>query len=184
MFTTELELKTSADYAAMPDDGEQYELIAGEIIMVPPPTTYHQDILSFLISELYGIVRRRKLGKVLPSPVNVFATEHEVYQPDLLFVRQENRGIIQMDGVHGAPDFVIEILSPSNAYYDLRHKKDIYEKIGVREYWIVDPMERTIECYQNSAKGYEVNFPAARSGKVCSQTIPEFCVQVEDVFSL
>jgi Uma2 family endonuclease len=184
MLTLQDELKTAADYAALPDDREQYELIAGEIIMVPPPTTVHQDILTILIEQLGPLVRRRKLGKILPSPVNVFATEHDVYQPDLLFVRKENLGIIHMDGVHGSPDFVIEILSPSNAYYDLRLKKAIYEQIGVREYWIVDPMERSIDCYENSANGFTPIVAGKRTGRVCSVVIPEFCVEVEEVFSL
>jgi Uma2 family endonuclease len=176
--------KTAADLANVPDDGNQYELISGQIIMVPPPTTYHQDILGFLFSTLDSIVRPRRLGKVLPSPVNVYATGHDVYQPDILFVRQENLSMIAMDGVHGAPDLVIEILSPSNAYYDLKHKKEIYEQIGVREYWIVDPMDHSIECFQNSEKGFEIFFIGKQSGRACSKVVPEFCVEVADVFSL
>jgi Uma2 family endonuclease len=184
MLTLQDELKTAADYAAMPDDGLQYELIAGEIIMVPPPTTLHQDILSYLIERLGPLVRSKKIGKILPSPVNVFATEHDVYQPDLLFVRTENLGIIHMDGIHGAPDFVIEILSPSNAYYDLRLKKSVYEQIGVREYWIVDPMERSIDCFRNSPNGFVTVESGKREGKICSFVIPDFCIEAESVFSL
>ena len=176
--------KTVADLAALPDDGEQHELIGGEIIMVPPPTTYHQDISGFLYSTLDSVVRTQRLGKVYFSPVNVYAKKHEVYQPDILFVRRENLSIIEMDGVHGAPDFVIEVLSPSNAYYDLKHKKDIYEQIGVREYWIVDPMEHSIECFLNSANGFETAFLGKHTGRACSATVPEFCVEVADVFSL
>src|ERR1017187_10543616 len=92
--------KTYADLAAIPDDGVQYELIAGEIIMVPPPTTYQQDISGFLYSTLDSIVRTRRLGKVYFSPVNVYAKKHEVYQPDILFIRRENLAILEMDGVH------------------------------------------------------------------------------------
>jgi Uma2 family endonuclease len=184
MLTIQDELKTDADYVVMPDVGEQYELIAGEIIIVPRPTTFHQDILSYLIERLGPLVRSKKFGKILPSPVNVFATEHDVYQPDLLFVRKDNLEIISMNGVHGAPDFVIEILSRSNAYYDLRQKKSVYEQIGIREYWIVDPMERSIDCYENSANGFTAFAAGKRTGRVCSVVIPEFCVEVEEVFSL
>jgi Uma2 family endonuclease len=176
--------KTAADLARVPDDGAQYELIAGEIIMVPPPTLFHQDILGYLYSTLDTIVRPRRLGKVLPSPVNVYAKNNDVYQPDILFVRRENFSMLAPDGVHGAPDIVIEILSPSNAYYDLKHKKDIYEQIGVREYWIVDPMDRSIECYQNSQKGFETFFLGKNEGRACSRVVPEFCVEVADVFAL
>jgi len=82
------------------------------------------------------------------------------------------------------PDFAIEILSPSNAYYDLRLKKAVYERIGVREYWIVDPMERSIDCYENSANGFTAIAAGKRTGRVCSVLIPEFCAEVEEVFSL
>jgi Uma2 family endonuclease len=184
MLTVQDELKTAEDYGALPDDGEQYELIAGEIIMVPPPTTFHQDILSFFMERLGPLVRPRGLGKIFVSPINVYATENDVYQPDLLFVRRDRLGIVKMYGVHGAPDFVVEILSPSNAYYDLRQKKTIYEQIGVREYWIVDPMERSIDCFQNSPTGFTVLESGKRSGKICSSEIPEFCVEVEAVFAL
>ncbi len=184
MLVLQSELKTVADYAALPDDGEQYELIGGEIIMVPTPSTFHQDILTHLIETIGPIVRQRRLGKILPSPVNVFATEHDVYQPDLLFVRRNNLGIFKMDGVHGAPDFVIEILSPSNAYYDLRQKKSVYERIGVREYWIVDPMERSIDCFQNSANAFVPVESNKQTGRICSAQIPECCVEVGSVFDV
>jgi Uma2 family endonuclease len=89
-----------------------------------------------------------------------------------------------MDGVHGAPDLVIEILSPSNAYYDLKTKKDVYERIGVGEYWIVDPRDHSIECFRNSASGFETFFIGKGKGNVCSQVVPEFCLDVADVFEL
>jgi Uma2 family endonuclease len=176
--------KTVADLAAIPDDGERYELIGGEIIMVPPPTTYHQDISGFLYSKLDSIVRPRRLGKAFFAAVNVYAKKHDVYQPDILFIQRKNLSILEMDGVHGAPDFVIEILSPSNAYYDLKHKKDIYEEIGVSEYWIVDPKDHTIECFLNSEKGFETSFLCKNSGSTCSHVVPDFCIDVADVFSL
>ncbi len=183
LFDLEQKDKTVRDLAALPDDGKQYELISGEIIMVPPPTTYHQDIGSFLHEKLGSIVRAKRLGKVFYAPVNVYANNENVYQPDILFVRRENLAIIEQDGIHGAPDLVIEILSPSNAYYDLKTKKDVYQKIGVHEYWIVDPMDRSIECFINSEKGYETFF-LGKAGLVQSQFVPEFAVEVQAVFTL
>ena len=183
MLVLEQTHSTVRDLADLPDDGRQYELIAGEIIMVPPPTTYHQDISQFLSETLGQIVRRLKLGKVLYSPVNVYADNENVYQPDILFVRRENLAIIEQDGIHGAPDLVIEILSPSNAYYDLKTKKDAYQHIGVREYWIVDPMDHSIECFTNSEKGYETFF-LGKEGHIRSQVVLEFEVEVPEVFLL
>src|SRR5438105_1778515 len=112
--------KTVRDLAAIPDDGNHYDRLAGAISLLPPPCTNHQDILQFFSETLGPIFRKRRMGKVLTSPVNVYATEQNVFQPNLLFVRHENLSIVKMDGIHGAPDFVIEILSPSNAYWDLK----------------------------------------------------------------
>jgi Uma2 family endonuclease len=186
MFVSQTELLSTADYESLSrswKETERYELIGGELIMVPPPSTYHQDILTYLVETLGPIVRKKRLGKVYVSPVNVFASEHDVYQPDLLFVRQEHRSIIANDGVHGAPDFVIEILSPSNAYYDLKTKKDIYQQIGVREYWIVDPMDHSVECFVNSDTGFKSVQAAKSTGTVCSEVIPDFCIELVDIFS-
>ncbi len=183
LYVLEQKRKTVRDLIAMPDDGKQYELIAGQIFMVPPPSTYHQDIAGFLFSKIDSIVRTKRLGKVLFAPVNVFADNENVYQPDILFVRQENIGIIEMDGIHGAPDLVIEILSPSNAYFDLKTKKEVYQCIGVREYWIVDPMDHSIECFANSTNGYQTFF-LGKEGHATSNVLPEFLVEVPNVFAL
>lgn len=190
MLTTQKERKTAADYAKLPDSKERYELIDGELIMVPAPTFEHQDILSFLISKLDGVVRPHKLGKVVPAPTDVHATTHDVYQPDILFIRKENLGIVRDGAVHGAPDLVIEILSPSTGYYDLKHKKDVYQQIGVQEYWIVDPMDKTVECFLNSPRGYETFFLGKKkddpssAGSAQSSVLPEFSIDLGELFSL
>lgn len=172
----------AVEYIAVPDDGKRYQLIDGQLVAIEP-SVEHQEILGYLSTELGSIVRAKQHGKVFML-VGTFIGEYDVYQPDILFVRRENLSIIEMDGVHGAPDFVIEILSPSNAYYDLKHKKDIYEEIGVREYWIVGPKDHTIECFLNSEKGFETVFLGKGIGRACSKAVPEFCVEVSDVFSL
>jgi Uma2 family endonuclease len=184
MLTIEKERKTAADYAKLPDSKDRFELIDGELIMAPAPTFEHQDILSFLLSELVAVVRPRKIGKVVPAPTDVHATEHDVYQPDILFIRRENLGIVREGAVHGAPDFVIEILSPSTGYYDLKHKKDVYQQIGVREYWIVDPMDKTVECFLNSPRGFETFFIGKQTGRATSSVLPEFSVELQELFSL
>lgn len=184
MLTIQKERKTAADYAKLPEGKERYELIDGELIMTPAPTFEHQDILSFLLGRLEAIVRPRKLGKVVPSPTDVHATEIDIYQPDVLFIRQENLGIVRGGSVLGAPDLVIEILSPSTGYYDLKHKKDVYQQIGVKEYWIVDPMDKTVECFLNSPGGYETFFVGKLKGTAQSSVLPEFSVNIEELFSL
>ncbi|HEX5316486.1 MAG TPA: Uma2 family endonuclease [Candidatus Kapabacteria bacterium] len=184
MLTTEKERKTAADYAKLPDGKERYELIDGELIMVPAPTFEHQDISGFLHGKLEALVRPRKLGKVVSAPTDVHATEHDVYQPDILFIRRNNLGIVKEGAIYGAPDLIIEILSPSTGYYDLKHKKDVYQQIGVQEYWIVDPMDKTVECFLNSPRGYETFFLGKKNGTAQSSLLPEFSIDLGELFSL
>ncbi|HEX5317278.1 MAG TPA: Uma2 family endonuclease, partial [Candidatus Kapabacteria bacterium] len=179
----EREHKTVQDLVTIPDDGKQYELIDGQILIVPPPTTFHQTIAGFLFEKLSAFVRANGLGSVLFAPVNIYADKENVYLPDILFVRREKLGMIETDGIHGAPDLVIEILSPSNAYFDLKTKKEAYQRIGVREYWIVDPMDRSIECFANLDGGYETFF-IGKEGRVSSQVVPEFTLEVAAIFNL
>lgn len=184
MLTTEKERKTAADYAKLPETRDRFELIDGEFIMAPAPTFEHQDILTLLLTRLDAVVRPRKLGKVVPAPTDVHATEHDVYQPDILFIRRENLSIVKTDGIHGAPDFIIEILSSSTKYYDLKHKKDVYQQIGVKEYWIVDPMDKTVECFLNSPRGFETFFIGKHTGRAQSSVLPEFYIDLGELFSL
>jgi len=184
MLTIEKERKTAADYAKLPESKDRFELIDGEFIMAPAPIFEHQDILGFLFGKMESLVRPRKLGKVVPAPTDVHASEHDVYQPDILFIRRENLGIVKHGAVYGAPDFIIEILSSSTKYYDLKHKKDVYQQIGVKEYWIVDPMDKTVECFLNSPRGFETFFIGKQTGRAQSSVLPEFSVDLQELFSL
>jgi Uma2 family endonuclease len=186
MFDGQTAALTAGDYESLSEsweERERYELIAGELIKAPNVTITHQSILTYLLAELGSIVRSNRLGKVYFLPTWLYATEHDVCQPDLLFISEKHRSIIRTNGIHGAPDFVVEILSPSNAYYDLKTKKDIYQQIGVREYWIVDPMDHSIECFISSDAGFKSILSAKAAGKVCSQVVPEFCIELEEMFS-
>ena len=133
---------TYEDYANMPDD-ERYELINGELIMVAAPNELHQRLITrliryFLIAEDIG------LGWVYAAPFDVVLSEYDVVQPDLLFVLRENGRIITEANVQGAPDLVVEILSPSTSRRDWNEKRDLYAKHGVGELWIADPDERVV----------------------------------------
>ena len=86
---------------------------------------------------------------MLYSPIDVYFSETETYQPDLVFIIKERLNIIGEQKIEGAPDVIMEILSPATAYYDLKAKMHVYEKSGVKEYWVVDPMEKSIEIYEN-----------------------------------
>ena len=116
--------------------------------MTPATNTYHQRISKKL--EWYLLKLEEKgLGEVLYSPIDVNFSETETYQPDLVFIIKERLNIIGEQKIEGAPDLIMEILSPATAYYDLKVKMHVYEKSGVKEYWVVDPMEKSIEIYEN-----------------------------------
>ena len=124
----------------LPDDGNRYEAIGGELYVTPAPSVRHQRVLKRLYNALERILEEPRLGEVLFAPLGVrFPATGEGVQPDLLFVSNERRDIVASDELKGAPDLVIEILSPTTAGRDTGLKRVLYERQGVAEYWIVDP---------------------------------------------
>ena len=129
---------TYQDYLELPDDGNRYEIIEGELVMPPAPYTIHQDICRNIATELTIYTRKMKLGKIYFAPTDVVLSDINVVQPDILFISNENLQIITEKNIKGVPDLIVEIISPSTEYYDLFVKKETYEKSGVKEYWLVD----------------------------------------------
>ncbi|MGH8021844.1 MAG: Uma2 family endonuclease [Opitutaceae bacterium] len=144
--STRVELLTADDYRATPE-GSRYQLVEGELIMAPAPNRFHQDIVLNLAEMLRGHLRRQAGGKIYIAPFDVYLGEHDVYQPDLIFVSQERLHILADDGAHGAPDLVIEVILPSNAQLDKKRKRGIYARAGVKELWLVDPILLQIHLY-------------------------------------
>jgi len=135
---------TYQDYICFPDDRMRHEIIDGDHYMNPAPSTYHQRVSARLQYQLYSAIELADLGVVMYAPIDVELTEFDIVQPDLVVVLKENR-IITPSKIKGAPDHVIEILSPSTASNDRMLKRSLYERTGVKEYWIVDPFEHSIE---------------------------------------
>ena len=132
---------TYEDYAAMPE-GDRYELIDGVLIVVASPNREHQSIQFELSLVVGNLVKAEDLGWVFNPPFDVLFSRTEVVQPDLIFVSKEREDIITDANIRGAPDLVVEILSPSSTRRDWRDKFDMYERHGVREYWLIDPDRR------------------------------------------
>ena len=136
---------TYEDYCLLPDD-KRFELIDGEFYeMAPSPITVHQRTLLFLARLLSDWVDLHGLGEVFIAPFDVILSEHDTFQPDVLFVSEARRSIITHRACEGAPDLVVEILSPSTSQRDLGIKRNRYALFGVREYWIVDPVACSLE---------------------------------------
>lgn len=145
---TKRKLLTYDDYVTFPDqDGIRKEIIEGELFMSPAPSIKHQVILRNLLRIIDNFVLENKLGEVLFAPCDVILSNINIMQPDILFISNENREILTALNIKGAPDLIIEILSPSTIENDRIYKKLVYEKFGVKEYWIVDPEEEMIEVW-------------------------------------
>lgn len=173
---------TYEDYANLPE-GASYQLIGGQLIMMPAPIPYHQKVSMRLAFQLYEYVERKKQsGEIYHAPIDVYLEETETYQPDIIFISKEMLGIIKEEKIEGAPDLVIEILSPSTAYYDLRHKKEIYAKHGVKEYWIVDPIEKSIEVYENKNSKFMLTVTVEVEGTIKSAVISGFELKLSTIF--
>lgn len=150
---------TYEDYKSLPYvEGVRYELLDGELIRMTSPNEAHQRILIALAFLLMRYVQEHSLGHIYVAPFDVVLGppgEEEVAEPDILFISEAQRRIIREDAVHGAPDLAIEILSPSTKEKDKNYKRRLYAKHGVKEYWMVDPEDETIEVLMLGRKRYE-----------------------------
>lgn len=142
---------TVEDYYQLPEDGNQYEIINGQLELKPSPTTTHQRISQRLIRQLINSCENEYI--IMHAPVDVILSEIETRQPDLLMTHRSREEIIEEHAVVGPPDLVIEILSPTSAKRDRMMKKESYAHFGIPEYWIVDPFNLTIEQYVQTLKG-------------------------------
>jgi Uma2 family endonuclease len=147
---------TYQDLLTAPDDGNRYEIFEGELIVTPSPTVKHQNALHNLTLLLGQHIKNNKLGKMYSAPMDVYFDEETVVEPDLLFVSNKRLHILEERRINGAPDLVVEILSPGTAERDRGFKFRRYEKEGVNEYWIVDPVEEHVEIYTPQKNGYEL----------------------------
>ncbi len=173
--------KTVADYRALPE-GSLYQLIEGELIMTPAPKLIHQDIARNLVRTFLDFLKENPVGKVYFAPVDIYFNNENVYQPDIVFISKDRLHILKEDGVYGAPDLIIEILSPATAYYDLRIKFKVYEQHGVKEYWIVDPELKEMEIYQLQNNKFVFVEKAEKEAKIKSTLLSGLEVGLKDVF--
>jgi Uma2 family endonuclease len=174
---------TYEDWCKLPEDGYRYEVIAGVLYVSPPPSIPHQRISIALVGHFLDFLKMQPLGEILTAPVGVRLPRQPVpLQPDIVFIHTERLGMVGEAYVEGAPDLLVEILSPSNWLYDRREKMQAYQEAGVAEYWIVDPHALTIDVYVLEQGAYGL-LGQYRIGEVAhSQVLPGFGVPVETVF--
>ena len=172
---------TYADYLETSDD-ERYELLHGELVMAPAPLTDHQDILGGLYSEMRTFVKEYNLGHVLLAPTDVVLSDTDVVQPDILFVSNERRHIRTRENIQGAPDLVVEILSPATAERDRNVKSALYAQHGVHEYWLVDPDARTITVFLLNEGDFEEVDTYSEGETLTSPMLAGFSIALDEIF--
>src|SRR4051812_32162264 len=172
---------TFNDYLLLPE-GAPVQLIGGELVREPSPTPLHQRVSGALFLELSKYILERGLGMVYAAPLDVYFDKFDAFQPDIIFISSERSGIIGNKFIEGAPDLVIEILSPSSVTNDLTRKKAVYERSGVREYWIVDPRKGTIDCLTNVDGEFRDDGRVDGDGVLRSTTIAGFEVEARTIF--
>ena len=178
---------TYQDYKSLPESMEKrYELLQGDLIMVPAPSVLHQRVSRNLEYRLLQFVREQALGQVFDSPIDVVLGQdkaREVVQPDIVFISHDREHFIHDDEIRGAPDLVVEILSPGTEERDKGYKKGLYARYGVREYWIIDPMARIVEVYTQNREGFRM-VKACGPGTLLIESLllPALQLEVEELF--
>jgi Uma2 family endonuclease len=140
-------LYSAADYRITPDGPPWIQLIEGELVTDPSPSSDHQRVVPRLTVLLDGYVRLRRLGEVYVAPLDVYLSDHNVFQPEVFFISRARAAIVAADGVYGAPDLAIEILSPSSSRRDCGQKLRVYRRAEVKEYWVIDPLAKRVQIY-------------------------------------
>jgi Uma2 family endonuclease len=176
-----LQLKTYDDLQSLPDDGNRYELIFGEIVMSPSPRARHQQTIADLAFAMREFARAHRLGDVYFAPFDVRFSNLSVVQPDIFFLSVSHIRRLTQLYVDGAPDLVVEVLSPSNRAVDLIKKAALYLNYAVPEYWVVDPESETITV--NVLVDGQYIARDNTDGQATSLVLQGFSVNPETIFS-
>ena len=174
-------LLTVADYMALPDDGNRYELVRGELLMSPSAFYGHGAVTAYIAGKLGDFVRARKLGSVTVE-TDVIMRDDMVLRPDVSYVAR-GRSIIR-GHIYGPPDLAVEITSPSNWQMDVFAKMHEYERFGIREYWALDIVEHRYRAYQwfLRGKGYQGGLVEGRLIK--SRVVRGFSLKLDQVWEV
>jgi Uma2 family endonuclease len=170
------------DYLQLPGD-KRYEILDGELYVVPSPNTRHQRVLKKILSALIRQTEDKDLGECFAAPYDVILSEENVVQPDILFVCRERLEIIREANLSGAPDLAIEILSTGSRQQDLAIKRKIYARFGIREYWIVDPEAAVVEVLTWTESGYINAGTFRESDRLTSPILPQLDLPLSEIFS-
>lgn len=173
---------TYEDYAALPEDGQRYEVVNGVLVMSPSPTPEHQDIVGMIAHYLLIHVKFAGLGRVFTAPLDIDLGPKKVFQPDVVVVLNAHLDRITKKRIVGAPDLVVEVVSPGSGVMDRIAKYGIYARAGIAEYWIVNATRQTVEVHVLEHGEYRSLGVYQGKDTLPSRVAPELSVRVEQFF--
>lgn len=175
---------TYEDYVHFPDDGKRHEIIDGDHYVTPAPRTKHQKVSNNTATAMTVFVKRHRLGIVLTAPCDVILSDENVLEPDLLFVAAARSNIITDENIQGAPDLLVEILSQSTRKRDELIKRKLYERFGVKEYWIIDPELETVKVFRSMQNKFSRPMELSSEGGdvLTTELLPGFQLPLAEIF--
>lgn len=174
-------LLTYEDFLSFPDDGVRREIVEGEMLVTPSPDLRHQDLAGFIYVAFFNHIRTSGGGRVFVAPLDVRLSEHDVVEPDVIFVGPDRLGILEEKYLLGSPTLLVEVIS--NPRTDRVRKRDLYARAGVPVYWIVDPDADRVEVYR-LADGVYGKPDILEAGDVLRvDELPGFSIDLSELFA-
>lgn len=176
---------TYDDLVRMPEDGMRHEIIDGVHYVTPSPAFRHQIVGKRVLLAIDNYLEAHPgVGEVVGAPLDVVFTRWDVVEPDIVFVADDQRSIITEPNIQGAPALVVEVLSPGTKKRDLGVKRELFDRGGVREYWLVDPKLNTVAIHRRAPDG---SFPKVQSlpseaQALTTPLLPDFVLSLEKLF--
>jgi Uma2 family endonuclease len=176
---------TYDDFLLFPDDGRRHEIIDGEHYVTPSPNTRHQLLVGRLHFEIESFLRAHPgTGQVFVAPFDVLFTKWDVVEPDLLFIAADQNGVLTDKNVQGAPALVIEILSPATRKTDEHAKRALFDRGGVREYWMVDPDTAAVRvCRRHGDGSFQLGAELNRKNVLTTPQLSGLEIRLADLFA-
>ena len=176
---------TYEDFVKFPDDGKRHEIIDGEHYVTPSPNTKHQRIATNLTVALGSYLKPHPIGEVFAAPFDVVFSDLDVVEPDLLYISRERWQVLTDKHVNGAPDLAVEILSPGTRKIDEVKKRQLYERFGVSEYWVVDPESDAIKVYRRVGDAFVrvAELSMEQKDVLTTPLLPDWSVALSEIFA-
>ena len=173
---------TYDDFLLFPDDGQRHELIEGEHYVTPSPTTRHQQLSVRLTVALANHIEAYPGPSVFHAPLDCVFTTFDIVEPDILVITSDQQDIVTEQNVRGAPALVVEILSPGTRRVDLGVKLRLYDRVGVREYWVVDSIGNHVEVHRRTEQGRLERAALSDSDTLTTPLLPGFSLDLGTFF--